>query len=165
MSERFLKYRSLSIEGFSPRFFPNTNNMEVNQTKTATQFHSHFSDGLRENAATAHVHMLVLDQFLIGKQNVLIEGGTIFNHIDGCAKQYLCATALYLISIFCAKKCFCVDREIGAPINGKYLVGGLNACYKQYMKRYMKHINQTHEGDKGRYIKPCLIYLKNSLTF
>ena len=42
MSEHFVNYWSLFIEGCSARFFPNTNNMEVNKK---THFHSHLSDG------------------------------------------------------------------------------------------------------------------------
>ena len=71
--------------------------------------------------------MLVLAQCLMEKTNVLIEGGTIFDNTDGCAKQYRCATALHFLSVFCSNKKVCIDRAIGAPGHGKDLVDGLNA--------------------------------------
>ena len=43
MSEHFGNSWSLSIKGFSAQVFSNPKNMEVNK-KTATHFHSHFSD-------------------------------------------------------------------------------------------------------------------------
>ena len=86
MSEHFGNYWSISIEGCSARFFPNPKNMEVNKK---TYFHAHFSYGYRQNVSTTHVHMLVLVQYLMGGEGgVLIEGFTIFDNIDGCAKQY-----------------------------------------------------------------------------
>ena len=94
----------------------------------------------------------------MGKQNSLIEGGTIFNNTDGCAKQYRCAAALHFISIFCDNKDFCIDRAIGAHVHDKDLVYGLNACDKQHMKLYIKFINQPHEVDEDIKIKPYLIY-------
>ena len=65
-----------------------------------------------------------------------------------------------MISIFNASKKKCIDRAIGAPGHGKDLVDGLNVCDKQHLKRYMKHINNQHEGDKDKNIKPYLIYKK-----
>ena len=52
-----------------------------------------------------------------------------------------------LAFIFFAKTNVCIDQSIGAPVHGKYLVDGLNACEKQHLKWYMKRINQPHEGD------------------
>ena len=58
---------------------------------------------------------------------------------------------------FCASKNVFIDRDIGAPVHGKYVVDGINACDKQHLKRYMKLINQSHEVDEDRNIKPYLI--------
>ena len=62
--------------------------MEVKKVTTATHFHSQFSNILNKNTAPTHSHMLVLSQFLMEKQNVPIEVGTIFDNRDGCTKQY-----------------------------------------------------------------------------
>ena len=66
----------------------------------------------------------------------------------------------FALCFFFNKNIF-IDRAIGAPGHGKYLVGGLNACEKQHLKLCMKRINKTHEGDKDRNINPYLIYIKN----
>ena len=50
--------------------------------------------------------MLFLGQYLIGEQNVLIGGGTIFDNIDVCIKKYLFSTALHLLSVFFPTKMF-----------------------------------------------------------
>ena len=55
-------------------------------------------------------------------------------------------------------KTFCIDRAIGEPGHGKYLVDELNARDKQHLKQYMKQINHPHEGDEDRKINPYLIY-------
>ena len=90
----------------------------VSEIKTTTHFNSHFSDVLKKNAATTYVHMIVLAQCLM-KKMVLIEGGTIFDNTDGCAKQYQCATDLHVISAFCANKNICIHQAIGSPGYGK----------------------------------------------
>ena len=66
-----------------------------------------------------------------------------------------------ICSLFLVPTKTIIDQEIGSPGHGKYLVNGLNACYKQHLKRYMKRIIRLHEGDEGRKIKPCLIYIYN----
>ena len=50
---------------------------------------------------------------------------------------------LYLWVLF--QKNVCIDRAIGEPIHGKYLVDIINACDKQHLKRYIKQNNQPHE--------------------
>ena len=108
--------------------------------------------------------MLDLDQYLMVKQHVLIEGRTTFDNTDGCSKQYRCVAALHLLSVFCDNKNVCIDRVVVAPGNVKDLVDVFNACDKQHMKRYMKRINNPHEGDKDINIKPYLIYILKSLA-
>ena len=93
---------------------------------------------LKQNAATTHAHMLVLAQCLMKNQNVLTEGGAIFENTYGCAKQYLCATTLRLISVFCAKTIIFVDNFIGAPRYGKDLLVGITEFEKQHLKRKIK---------------------------
>ena len=143
---------------------PQSKKMEVNKKQPQHTFNHTSMMDRRKNSATTHAHMLVLDQFLMEKQNKLIEGGTIFDNTYGCAKQYQFSTDLHLISIFCANNYFCIYQAIGAPGNGKYLVDSLNECDKQHLKQYTKRINQPHEGDEDINIKPYLIYIKNSLA-
>ena len=66
ISEHFGNSWSLSFEVFSAQFFPNPKNMKVKKNKKATHFHSHFSNVSKQNSATSHARMLVLDKCLMG---------------------------------------------------------------------------------------------------
>ena len=81
----------------------------------------------------------------MGGKFLPIKGGTILDNTYGCTKEHRLATSLHLISVFYANKNVCIDRAIGEPIHGKYLVDIINACDKQHLKRYIKQNNQPHE--------------------
>ena len=51
---------------------------------------------------------------------------TIWQNTDGCDEQYICATALYVLSIFHHVYNILVDLGVGAPGNRKYFLDGLN---------------------------------------
>ena len=61
-------------------------------------FNSHFLDDNLQNAASAHCHMRVLI-YDLKKSQILLDGQTMFDNTDECAKQYICATAIHLISM------------------------------------------------------------------
>ena len=46
--------------------------------------------------------------------------------MDGCANQYNCASDIYLLSCLALECYIIIDRSVGAPVHGKYLVGGMN---------------------------------------
>ena len=50
----------------------------------------------------------------------------------GCANQYICALASYLMTIVSYKLKIITYKEIGAPGNGKYVLDGLNARDKVF---------------------------------
>ena len=58
---------------------------------------------------------------------------TIWENTDGCAEQYRCATALYLVSVLYQRHSVIFDWGISAPEHGKEVVDGLNAIYKRYI--------------------------------
>ena len=45
---------------------------------------------------------------------------------NGFAKQYICALAVYLMTIVSLILKISTDRKIGAPGHGQYVVDGLN---------------------------------------
>ena len=47
-------------------------------------------------------------------------------HMDGCANQYRCASAIYLLSYLASSFSIIIDIIVGAPKHGKYVVDGLN---------------------------------------
>ena len=86
-------------------------------------------------------------------------------HTYGCAEQYRCASAIYLLSCLALELSIIIYRAVGSPINGKHFVDSLNAIYKQTLKLAMaKLLNpkfirdypnifkfmQVHENKEGQ---------------
>ena len=59
---------------------------------------------------------------------------------DGCAEQYRCASALYLMPVI--PQCYSVIIDIGisAPGHGKEVVYGLNAIDKRYIYQLISNV-------------------------
>ena len=55
----------------------------------------------------------------------------IWENTDGCTDQYCCATALYLLSMLAHAYNIIIDCGVGAPVNDREVVDGLNYTYKQ----------------------------------
>ena len=51
---------------------------------------------------------------------------TIWENTDGCEDQYLCATALYLLSMLAHAYNIIIDCGVGSPGHGIEVVDGLN---------------------------------------
>ena len=56
----------------------------------------------------------------------------------GCAKQYMCYIAYYLISYLSKSYQIVLDRAIDTPGHGKYVVDGFNAVQKLYLATYFR---------------------------
>ena len=56
---------------------------------------------------------------------------------DGCAEQYRCASALYLMSVMSQCYSIIIDQGISAPGHGKEVVDGINAVDKRYIYQMM----------------------------
>ena len=65
---------------------------------------------------------------------------TIWENTDGCAEQYICDTALYLMSVLSQRHSIIFDRDISALGHGKEVVDGLNAIEKRYMYQLMSTV-------------------------
>ena len=59
---------------------------------------------------------------------------TMWDHTDGCAKQYCCESNIYLLSCPALEFYIIINRAFGAPRNGKYVVDGNNAIDKRMLK-------------------------------
>jgi hypothetical protein len=147
MSQHFGDSRDMSMEGSSVKTFTEEDIRAyrdgllqlLNETDATMDFHSHFSDDNLQNAASTHCHMRILIADL-KKKGRFLEGRTMFDNTDGCAKQYRCATAIHLLSMLATEFNITINRAVGAPGHGKDLVDGLNACDKQYLKQMMMRI-------------------------
>ena len=65
---------------------------------------------------------------------------TIWKNTDGCVEQYICATALYLMSVLSQHHSIIFDWGISAPSDGKQVVDGHNVIYKLYMYQLISNV-------------------------
>ena len=61
----------------------------------------------------------------------------IWENTDGCAEQYICASALYLMSVMSQCYSIIIDRGISTPDHGKEVVDVFNAVDKSYIYQLM----------------------------
>ena len=62
---------------------------------------------------------------------------TIWENTDGCAEEYICASALYLISVMTQCYSVIIDCDISAPGNVKEVIDGINAIDKRFIYQLM----------------------------
>ena len=65
---------------------------------------------------------------------------TICSNTDGCAEQFRCATALYLLSVLSQHRSIIFYWGISAPGHGKQVVDGINAIEKRFMYQLMSTV-------------------------
>ena len=57
----------------------------------------------------------------------------MWDQTDGCANQYMCCIAYYLMSYLSTSYQTVLDRAVGTQFHGKDLVDGFNAFQKLYL--------------------------------
>ena len=77
----------------------------------------------------------------------MIRGGTMWDQTCGCAKQYRCYIAYYMMSFLSKSHQIVLDRAVDTPGHGKYVVDGFNAVQKRYLDTYLR-MRSTPEKDK-----------------
>ena len=77
----------------------------------------------------------------------MIIGGTMWDQTDGCAKQYRCSIAYYMISFLSESYQIVLDRAVDTPGHGKYGMDGFNAVQKRYLDTCLR-MSSTPEVDK-----------------
>jgi hypothetical protein len=68
--------------------------------KTVHGFHSHFSDNSKQDPATTHAHMPVIFDLLKSLGQIRELQPLLLDSMDGCAKQYRCGTASFLLKVY-----------------------------------------------------------------
>ena len=68
----------------------------------------------------------------------------MLDKIDGCAKQYRCSIAYYLMSYLSKSYQIVLDRAVDIPGYGKYVVDGFNAVQERYLTTCLR-MRSTHE--------------------
>ena len=57
----------------------------------------------------------------------------IWEIIDVCSEQYIFTTALYLLSMLPHSYNILINRDVEAPVHGKYVLDGLNTNDKRFI--------------------------------
>ena len=70
---------------------------------------------------------------------------TIWEETDGCAKQYIFETFLYILSITSVGINVMINCDVGTHVNGKDVVDVLNTVEKQYLNKSMFWIFHREE--------------------
>ena len=89
-------------------------------------FHSLLYDDNKQDAETTAEHSKIIIELLQNRTVFFSEMNTIWETVDGCAEQYRCAPALYLISMLVQAYNIIIDRDDGETVNGIEIVYGLN---------------------------------------
>ena len=106
----------------------------------------HLSDSKLQNSATTTDHLYTLLENVFEKKQ-MIRGRTMWDQTDGCAKQYRCSIAYYLMSYLSTSFKIVIDRYIDTPGHGKDVVDGFNAVHKRYLATCLR-MRSTSEKDK-----------------
>ena len=57
----------------------------------------------------------------------------MWDQTDGCAKQYMCSIAYYMMSYLSKSYQMFLDRAVDTPGHGKDVVDVFNAAHKRYL--------------------------------
>ena len=71
----------------------------------------------------------------------------MWDQTDGCAKQYRCSIAYYLMYFLSKSYQIFLDRAFDTPGHGKDVVDGFNAVHKRYLSTCLR-MSSTPEVDK-----------------
>ena len=100
-------------------------------------FHSFLSDDSKKDAVTTTAHTKRLISLIKNKSVLTTSLSIIWENTDGCAEQYICAYAVYLMSVMSQTYSIIIDWGISAPGHGKEVVDGLNAVDKRFIYQLM----------------------------
>ena len=76
----------------------------------------------------------------------------IWENTDRYDEQYICKTELYLLSMLSHSYNIVIYRGVGTPGHGKYVVDGLNATDKRFLKMLMKTVQLPGESTNDSYM-------------
>ena len=71
----------------------------------------------------------------------------MWDQTDGCAKQYRCSIAYYLMSYLSKSYKIVLYRAVDTPGHGKDVVNGFNAVHKRYLATFLR-MRSTPEKQK-----------------
>ena len=156
-----MSIEDIALEHFSAAPQVDINSSTLSRPRNAV-FHSFLSDGIKQDAATTTARSKRLISLFKKKKVLTTSLSTIWENTDGCAEQYRCASALYLMSVMSQTYSILIDRGISAPGHGKEVVDGLNAVDKRYIYNLMSKV-QLHGSIRFDSQKKCTLALKTKI--
>ena len=90
------------------------------------------SDDRKQDTTTTDEHIKRIIRLLQNRTVLFSEMSNMWENTDGCAEQFFCTTALYLLSMLAYEYKIIIDRGVGAPGHGREVVDGLNATKKAF---------------------------------
>ena len=109
----------ISLENFSAPSQADINSSTLSRPRHEV-FHSFLSDDIKQDAATTTAHSKRLVSFLNNKPVLTTSLSTIWENTDGFVEQYICASALYLISVM--SQCYSIRWKY-ICVNRRYFIG------------------------------------------
>ena len=96
-------------QGNVSSFYDNCGGDVHQSNDTIREFHLHLSDSKLPNSATttAHIYTFLANVF---EKKQMIRGRKMWDQTDGCAKQYRCSIAYYLMSYISRTIWYDVDK-------------------------------------------------------
>ena len=125
-SEYYVGNIYVSIEGITLEHFSAATQADINSSTLSRPwhavFHSFLSNDIKQYSVTTTAHSKRLISFLKNKLLLTTSLSTIWENTDGCAEQYICASALYLMSVMSQTYSIIIDRGISTPGHGKEVI-------------------------------------------
>ena len=166
-SDHFGDNATLSIEGCTLQYHKpiSPDDGEEKDSIIAFDFHSHFADFSKQDAATTFEHMCSMFSTHESVNGKIAKNTVLLDHTDGCAKQYRSGNAFYLLNIMSLKYDIVIDRCVGAPGHGKSIIDGLNAVDKHFLKKVMCMSGSTRADDIQTRMNMYAIAKESNLSF
>ena len=111
-------------------FYDNGGGYVQQSNDTVRQFHLNVSDLKLQNADTTTAHLYTLLARIFEKKQ-MIRGGTMWDQTYGCANQYRCYIAYFMMYFLSKSYRIVLHRYVDTPGHGKYVVHGFNGFQKQ----------------------------------
>ena len=102
---------------------------------------------IKPDAVTTIEHIKCIVTLLKQRKIMSSTLSTVWKNTYVCVEHYICATALYLMSILSRAFSVIIDRGISAPAHGREVVDGLNAIYKRFIFPLISTVKLP--GEKG----------------
>ena len=100
-------------------------------------FHYFLSDDIKQYASTTSEQIKRIIELFQKRAVFFSDMSTIWGNTGGCAEQYFCVAALYLLSMLEHAYNITIDCGVGAPVYGREVVDGLNATEKRFLSMLM----------------------------